>query len=67
MEIEDSDKHKTNKIKLVADGGKRRVVVLVYCILQQGRNQKLNWYFKQQDSQPMTTSKNSVAIKKCAS
>ena len=33
LEVGDSDDHEEDRIKLVADGEKGRVVVLVYCIL----------------------------------
>ena len=33
LDVGDSDEHEEDKIKLIADGGKGRVLVSVYCIL----------------------------------
>lgn len=33
LEVADLDEHEEYKIKLIADSGKERVIILVYCII----------------------------------
>lgn len=46
LKIEDSNEHKEDKIKLIANCEKKHIVKLVYCILYQGKNKKNKLIFQ---------------------